>query len=393
MKRIDSVSGLRGKRVIIREDYNVPLVGKRIVSDYKLERSLKTLRFLQKQGARIIILSHLGRPLRKDPALSLDPIAKKLSTLLHEPVRLLSFFHMSNAWNELVAATHAVKPGGIIMLENIRFFKEESSNTDIFAKQLAQLGDLFVLDGFGVAHRDAASVTGVARHLPTYAGFLLDEEVAALHRVVMKPKHPVVVVLGGIKLETKLPLIKKFLHIADTILLAGGLANTCLWAQGFSVGDSYVERKFKGEMLELMRYEKICIPRDVVVGTITGKHVSTVDIEKLSSIKKGIGIYDLGPKSIKVYNTFISSAKTVIWNGAVGYFEQQPYEKGTYTLARAMARASVHGVFTVCGGGETEEVLRSVHALKKVDLVSTGGGAMMEYLSGKTLPGLSIFSR
>jgi phosphoglycerate kinase len=211
-----------------------------------------------------------------------------------------------------------------------------------------------------------------------------------LFSVLQKPKHPVVVVLGGIKLETKLPLIKELLPLVDKILLAGGLANTYLWAQGYAVGNSLIEKQFKKEMLSLAQNKKIGVPVDVVVGTKQGNRVQQVTVDELYATKNDLGIYDLGPKSIKVYTTYIREAQTIIWNGAVGFFEQTPYEKGTYALAKAIAQSSKKDAFAVCGGGETEEILRRLKILKHIDLVSTGGGAMLEYLSGKELPGLKI---
>lgn len=390
-KQLDSIKDMRGKRVLVREDYNVPMRGKKIVSDYKIERSIATLRYLEKRGAKIIIVSHLGRPHGVESTFSLKPVAARLEKYLNKKIHLQTSAELKSSWVDIVLKTKELKNGEILMLENIRFFKEEEKNTSTFSKKLAELGDVFVLDGFGVVHRDAASVTGVTQYIPTYAGFLLQEEVQALERVLQKPKHPVVVVLGGIKLETKLPLIKKLLPLADKILLAGGLANTYLWAQGYAVGNSLVEKQFKKEMLSLAQNKKIDVPVDVVVGAKQGNRVQQVTIDELRFVKNGFGIYDLGPKSIKVYTTYIREAQTIIWNGAVGFFEQTPYEKGTCALAKAIAQSSKKDAFAVCGGGETEEILRRLKILKHIDLVSTGGGAMLEYLSGKELPGLKIF--
>lgn len=388
LRDLDSLPSIQGKRVVVRVDFNVPFKGKKIISDFKIQQSLSTIRYLQKKGARIILISHLGRPKNYQSALSLKPVAKYLEKLLKTKIVFLDIHTLRKSWKTVILKTKQLPLNKILFLENIRFFKEEEKNTIVFSKKLAKLGDIFVLDGFGVVHRSGASITGISDYLPTYAGNLLKKEIKSLDQLLEKPKHPLVVILGGVKLETKLPLIKKFLPLADNILLGGGLANTYLWAKGNKIGNSYVEENYKQKMIDLFRYKKIIVPQDVGLGTIKGKKVRYVQVQKIDLQDKDMGIYDIGPKTIKKYIEIIKKARTIVWNGAVGFFEQTPYQKGTFTLAQVLGKQALKKTFIVCGGGETEQILRSLKLQDKIDLISTGGGAMLEYLSGKKLPGL-----
>lgn len=375
---LKQIKNLKDKRVLVRVDFNVPVKEGEIKDDSRIVASLPTIKYLLKNGAKVILVSHLGRPNGIDKKLSLKPIAERLSELIKKEVCFLNL-------NEFINTTKLPK---LTLLENIRFYSEEEKNDKKFAKQLASLVDIFVLDGFAVAHRDAASVSGVAKYLPSYVGLLLESEIVNLNQLMDKPKKPYIAVLGGAKIETKLPVLKSVLKRADFVLLGGGLVNTCLWAKGYSVGKSLLDKDFKKEALKLWKSKKIIFPTDVIVGDIKGKKYRVVTLEKKNSIKSTEAIFDIGPATIRLYAKHIKSAQTLVWNGAVGYFEQKPYDVGTMSIARLVASRSKGKAFGVIGGGETIQTMEMVGMIDDIDFVSTGGGAMLEFLSGKKLPGL-----
>src|SRR3989339_891592 len=301
---------------------------------------------------------------------------------------------MDDYKNEVVGEIKKMKNGEIVMLENIRFFPDEAENENNFGKTLASIADIFVLDGFAVAHRDSGSVTGVAKHLPSYAGLLLEKEVVGVSKVLQQPKNPFVLVLGGAKMETKIPVIKNLLPKCDYLLAGGGIVNTYLKVLGYGVGDSLVDMDFKKESLIYGKKKKVIMPVDVVVGTIDGKKYRVVELQKKSHqiCKKGEAILDCGPKTIQLYAKYIKQAQTLVWNGARGYFEQKPYDVGTLSIARLVASRSKGKAYGVIGGGETLQSMEMVKMTEYVDLVSTGGGAMLEFLSGNMLPGVTAVS-
>lgn len=383
MKSVEQLGKLIGKTVLLRVDFNVPLKGKKVLDNYKIKKSLGTIKFLVERGAKVIIVSHLGRPSGVDKKLSLKPVALELGKFLQKNVPLLDVSNLDKTKIQI----EKLLPATVIMLENIRFVKGEEDNSDKFAKELAGLAELFVLDGFAVAHRQSASVSGVAKFLPSYAGLLLEEEIQGLDRVIKKPKKPLVLVLGGIKMETKINVLKNFLKIADYILIGGGIFNTYLWAKGYKVGSSLVDKKFKKEILEYCAKKKIILPVDVIVGPANGKKAKAVGVKDIK-LKPGVSIYDLGPQTIKLFSKYIKKAQTLVWNGAMGNFEQHPYEYATYSVAHLIASQSKRKAFGVVGGGETIEIFKKLNLLSDIDLPSTGGGSMLEYLSGKKLPGI-----
>ena len=386
LREISKVKNLSGKRVLLRADFNVPLKNGKIKEAYKIEKSLPTIEFLSKKGARVILASHLGRPSGFEKKLSLKPVAIELGKLLKKKIKLVSV----GDWRKVQAAAAKMKKGEIILLENIRFIKSEETNDPKVAKALADLADIFVLDGFAVAHRDSASVSGVAKHLPSFAGLLLAEEVAGLSRLLEKPKRPFVAVIGGIKMETKIPLIKKFLARADRVLLGGGIANTCFWAKGMKTGASVIEKNFKTIARSLLKNKKVVLPVDVIVGWAKGEKARAIQLDrKFKALDSRTGIFDIGPRTISLFAKHIKSANTLVWNGAMGMFEQRPYQFGTYSIARLFGSRAKGKAFGVCGGGETVEVLKKLKLMDEIDLVSTGGGAMLEFLSGKRLPGVA----
>ena len=399
--KINSLAKLKklsGKRVLVRADFNVPMKNGRIQETYKIEQGLTTINFLAKAGAKVIVMSHLGRPNGLDKTLSLKPVAVVLGKLLDKKINFLEITDKEINDKILLAKLadkiQTAPNGSVTLLENIRFIKGEEKNDPKVAKALASLGDIFVLDGFAVAHRDSASVSGAAKHLPAYAGFLMEKEIIGLARLTEKPKRPFAAVIGGAKMETKIPLIKKLLPKVDSILLGGGIVNTCLWAKGCKVGGSIIEKKYKKEALAYLKNKKIIMPLDVVVGDARGKNVYIAKIDKKFKINgKKLAIYDIGPETITRYAKILKGANTLVWNGAMGMFEQSPYHWGSYSVARLFASRAKGKAFGVAGGGETVEIVKKLKLTEEIDLVSTGGGAMLEFLSGKILPGVKAVAK
>lgn len=383
-RSLKDVRNLKGKRVLVRVDFNVPVFRGKIEDDFRIEKGLPTLRHLLRQGARIVVVTHRGRPKGFDRSLSLRSIAQRLEVLLGRSVPLVSL----NSWDTVAARAKAVEPGAAIMLENIRYLADEETNSGTLAKDLASLADLFVLDGFAVAHRAAASVSGVAKFLPSYAGLLLSEEIEGLTRVMDQPKKPLVVILGGAKADTKIPVLKHLLSKADHILVSGGIVNTYLWAKGFKVGKSFVTKDARAEILRYCKSKKVVLPVDFIAGTDTGAMVRHLYLNKQFRIKPSEGLFDIGPATVRLFAGFIKQARTIIFNGAPGMFEVPPYQFGTRALTQIFAARSRGPAFGVCGGGETVQVVQSMDVASQIDLVSTGGGAMLEFLSGKKLPGI-----
>lgn len=388
VQSIKSIKSLSGRTVLLRTDFNVPLKGNKVADNYKIEKSLPTIEYLLDRGAKVIIVSHLGRPKGIDKKLSLKPVAHELAKLLAREVVFIATGDRKK--DEKIKS---LKKGEVCLLDNIRFIPEEDAGDVKLAKEIAQLADVFVLDGFAVAHRDAPSVTGVAKFLPTYAGLLMEAEIDGLNKVVGKPKKPMVVVLGGAKMETKIPVLNSLIKNANNILLGGGIVNTYLWATGHKVGASLIDKKYKKEAIKYCCNKKIVLPVDVVVGKSDGSGARVINLKNKLKLNKNEAIFDVGPETIHLFAKYIKKASTLVWNGALGYFEQHPYEYGTRAVARLFSARSRGKAFGVCGGGETVELLRDLKLMEDIDLVSTGGGAMLEYLSGKKLPGVKVVTK
>lgn len=386
LRSIDQVKKLNGKKVLVRVDFNVPIKRGKVASDFKIKQSLKTIKFLANEGAKIILVSHLGRPSGKDKQFSLLPVVKHLRDLMKKDIDLMEISSESE-WSKLKERVGKMISGEIVMLENIRYLNGEESESKELSKKLAGLADMFVLDGFAVAHRKASSVTGVAKILPAYAGLLLSEEVNVLSRIMNKPLRPLTVLLGGAKAETKIPVMKKLMQVADRVLVGGGIYNTYLSGKKEKIGSSLVSKNSEKEVLKYCKNKKIVLPVDAVIGKPDGKDAEAVPSSDLK-LAKNKAIYDIGPASVRLFAEHIKKSKTLIWNGALGMFEQHPYEYGTYSLVRFFASRSKGKAVGVCGGGESVEILEKLNLMDDLDLVSTGGGAMLEFLSGKKLPGL-----
>ncbi|MEA3450172.1 MAG: phosphoglycerate kinase [Patescibacteria group bacterium] len=381
VRTIKKISGLRGKKVLIRCDFNVGIENGKILDDFKLKQSLSTIEYLIQKKAKIILLTHLGRPDgRKNDKYSTKPIAVHLSKLLKQTVKHVDDCTGFKAGTALIA----LKEGEILLLENIRFEKEELRNSKKLAKSLAKMADIFVFNAFGVSHRQHASIVAIQNYLPSYGGLLLEKELENLDKT-LKPKQPFVLVLGGVKLDTKLPLISKFLKKADKILIGGAMANNFLAAAGLEIGQSVADQK-SINLAKKFKKDNILLPVDVIVGRKKRKWES--HLASVNNVQVKDYIFDIGPKTINLYAKIIKEAKTVFWNGPMGMFEDNKYKYGTFGIARTVAARSRGSAFGIVGGGETVVALRQVKMLEYVDWVSTGGGAMLAYLSGQDMPGL-----
>ena len=397
MKTIDDID-VTNQRVLLRADLNAPMKQDangvmQITDDGRLKASVTTINDLRKKNAKIIVLAHLGRPKgERKSELSLKPIAKRLGELVGTPIR---FIDDLNGADTLIIV-NALKPGEIAMVENIRYEKDETSKDATerqkLAKVLATLGDVFVIDGFGVVHREQASVTDIARLLPKAAGRLVQAEQKAFDKVLNNPVRPYVVVLGGSKVSDKLGVINNLISKVDKLLIGGGMAFTFLKAQGFEVGDSLLEVDRIDEVKQLIKtaQEKnveIVLPVDVVISKeLDGSApVSVVDAHQIPVGQKGL---DIGPKTSELFATKIRDAKTVVWNGPMGVFEVNAFASGTKTVAQALANSDA---YSVVGGGDSAAAIRLLGLDEsKFDHISTGGGASLELLEGKVLPGLAV---
>ena len=397
MKTIDDIE-VTNQRVLLRADLNAPMKqdasgAMQITDDGRLKASVTTINDLRNKNAKIIILAHLGRPKgERKPELSLKPIAKRLSELLNTPIQFIENLNDANTLN----VVNALQPGEVAMVENIRFEKDETSKDTAerirLAQKLASLADVFVIDGFGVVHREQASVTDIARLLPKAAGRLVQAEQKAFAKVLNNPERPYVVVLGGSKVSDKLGVINNLINKVDKLLIGGGMAFTFLKAQGFEVGDSLLEIDRIDEVKQLMITAKeknveIVLPVDVVISAqLDGSApVSIVDAQQIPVGQKGL---DIGPKTSEIFANKIKDAKTVVWNGPMGVFEVNAFAAGTKTVAQALANSNA---YSVVGGGDSAAAIRLLGLDEsKFDHISTGGGASLELLEGKVLPGLAV---
>jgi len=379
LKTIKSLGRLRGKVILLRLDLNAPVTNGRLdPSDlWKLKASLPTLHYLRARQAAIIIISHRGEPRGWDHDLSLKPIVAKLSRLLGQSIPV-----WADDFDACRAQAKKLKPGEIVCLENIRFHHEEYSNSSDFAERLAVLGDLYVNDAFGAIHRKQASVVALARQLPSYAGLLLEHEVMTLLALRGRLRKPAVAIIGGNKISTKIRLIKKLLRRVDWLLLGGALANTVLASMDYGVGRSMIEPDMVSWSKSLLD-NKLKVPVDARVATsLRGR----VRISAVASVKKREIIYDIGPDTERLYQQVVSRARTVIWNGPLGYFEDKKFARGTKALVQALAKTRAR---VYLGGGETVKAVLEAGLESKIYFISTGGGAMLTVLEGRPMPALT----
>ncbi|MDI6799866.1 MAG: phosphoglycerate kinase [Actinomycetota bacterium] len=378
---------LKGKRTLVRVDFNVPLTLDRKVSDdTRIRAVLPTINYLIDEGAKVVLVSHLGRPKGQvDEAVRLDPIAKRLSELLGKEVKRAD----KTVTSEVKAMADSLKDGDILLLENVRFNPGEKENDPEFAGKLASMADIFVNDAFGTAHRSHASTVGVTSFLPAYAGFLLEREVRELSRLLEKPEKPFMAVLGGNKVSDKIGVIDKFLDIVDAILTGGGICFSFLKAKGVAIGESICQDSELDHCLTMMKKAEdkgveLLLPVDVVIA----KEISA-DIESrivsVDEIPEGWMCLDIGPKTIEIYRNYLAKAKTIFWNGPMGVFEIDAFSAGTKAVASAVVGS---GATSIVGGGDSDAALRKFGLEEKASFVSTGGGASMKLLEGSPLPGL-----
>jgi phosphoglycerate kinase len=376
---------VRGKRVLVRIDFNVPLDEGRVADDTRIQAHLATIRGLSQRGARVILMSHLGRPEgRRVESLSLRPVVDHLTELLEMPVAFVA----TSTGPEAVSAVGQLRPGDVLTLENLRFDPGEEANDPLFAASLAQLADVFVNDAFGAAHRAHASTVGVAALLPSYAGPLLLREVSTLAALLDHPRRPFVAILGGAKVSDKLGVMVNLIGRVDTILVGGGMANTLLLAQGHEIGRSLAEADFTDRARLFLEDAsthgtKVIVPNDVVIAVAID--AGTSDVTDAATVPGDRAIFDIGPETATRYAREVAGAATVFWNGPMGVAERPAFAGGTVTVANAVA--SSDGT-TVVGGGDSIAALRRAGLLDRVTHVSTGGGASLELMEGRRLPGL-----
>ena len=376
---------LQDKKVLVRVDFNVPVKDGQVTDDTRIVRTLPTIRYLLERGAHPILISHLGRPKGEpDPKYTMDPVARRLEELLETPVLKLD----NAAGSEVEEALNKWDGKGVALLENSRFNPGETKNDPEFSKQLASLADLYVDDAFGAAHRAHATTVGVAELLPAAAGLLMEEELDNLDKVLRRPERPFVAILGGAKVSDKLGVIESLLGVADTLLIGGAMCFTFFKAQGYEVGNSLVENDYLEETERLIDEagEKLVLPTDVVVAEEMeeGAPSEVVRVEEIPANSMGL---DIGPETVEKFRGYIVDAKTIFWNGPMGVFEIDAFAKGTEAVARAVAESEA---VSIVGGGDSVAAVRKLGLEDRMSFISTGGGASLEYVEGKELPGVAV---
>lgn len=388
-----SASDLTGKRVLVRADFNVPIDKGNITDDTRIRAALPTIQDLTSKGAKVILSSHFGRPKGVDDKLRLTPVAKRLSELLGKEVKKTD----DCIGDEVAATVAAMLPGDVLLLENVRFYPEEEANDPEFAKKLASIADVYVNDAFGTAHRAHASTEGVTHYLsPSVAGLLIEKELQYLQSAIEQPKRPLAAIIGGSKVSSKIGVIEKLLEKCDKLLLGGGMVFTFYKARGLNVGKSLVEEdKLElAKSLEAKAKERgvaLLLPTDVIVADkfAADANSQTVSVENIPDGWMGL---DIGPDSIKTFQDALADCKTVIWNGPMGVFEIPQFAKGTEAIAHVLAGLTKTGATTIIGGGDSVAAVEQLHLGAEMSHISTGGGASLELLEGKVLPGIAALN-
>jgi phosphoglycerate kinase len=379
---------LRGKRALVRVDFNVPIEGDRVTDDTRIRAALPTIQALLARGATVVLLSHLGRPKGKpDVRFSLEPVARHLQTLIPNQV---CFVETTDS-DEALRATTGAAPGTVLLLENTRFLGGEEKNEERLARALAELGDLYVNDAFGAAHRAHASTEGVAHHLkPAVAGLLMERELEYLGETLRNPARPFVAILGGAKISGKIDVIEQLLPKVDRLLIGGAMACTFFSAMGLETGKSLVEadRVEMAKALLARAGNKLVLPDDAMVAPSLDAGAQAKIVSR-DAIPSSQAMFDIGPGSAKRFAEEITRGKTILWNGPMGVFETPPFDQGTKAVANAMAQATSHGATTIVGGGDSAAAVEQLGLASKMSHVSTGGGASLEFLEGKELPGVA----
>ena len=378
---------LKGKRVLMRVDFNVPMAEGKVTDDKRIKASLPTIQYVLDQGASVILMSHLGRPKGgPDPEFSLKAAAEVLASHLKRSVKMAP----DCVGAEVEAMAKALQPGDVLMLENTRFHPTEEKNDLDLAKQMAALGEVYVNDAFGSAHRAHSSTEGVARFLPAVSGFLMEQELEYLGRAVANPEHPYIAILGGAKISDKILVVETLLSKCDKLIIGGGMANTFLAAKGFNMQDSLVEAASIDIAKSILAKagDRIILPVDAVIADKFEVEAQSqiVDADKIPA---GWRMMDVGPKTLESYKRALSGARLVVWNGPVGVFEMPKFAEGTFALAKLLAES---GATTVIGGGDSASAVKKAGVAKQMTHVSTGGGASLEFLEGKELPGVAALN-
>ena len=392
MKNIKDHVNLSGKIVLLRLDLNVPLNNNFISDETRINKIIPVINFLLKNKSKILILSHVGRPNGKqNNSLSLKPICLNLEKKINKKIKLITTDLSGLTKDKLFSS----RDDEVNFLENIRFYKEEENNDTKFARQLASLGDLYVNDAFSCSHRRHASVSKITEFLPSYAGLQMQSEIDALKRITSNVENPISCIIGGSKISTKLGLIKNLTIKVDNLFFVGGMANNIINHKGFEIGRSLIEDKFKDIIYEIFNYAKtnsckIFYPEDVIVGE---KYGSFCEIKSLNEISNEDMILDVGPKTIKNISRIVNTSKTVFWNGPAGYFENESFANGSYQIAKIIgSKTKQNSIYSVVGGGDTIAVINKVGNMDNFNFVSTAGGAFLEYLEGKELPGIKALN-
>jgi 3-phosphoglycerate kinase len=380
---------LTGKRVLVRVDFNVPLDGETVTDDTRIRAAIPTLKFILDQNPRaIILMSHLGRPKGEpNPKYSLAPVAPVLADLLGKSVEFVD----DTVGPEVEQAAEALPEGGVLLVENTRFYAGETKNDPDLSARMAMLGDVYVNDAFGSAHRAHSSTVGVADHLPAVAGLLMEKEIDYLATALEQPEKPFIAILGGAKVSDKIAVIEALLGKVDRLLIGGGMANTFLKARGVEMGNSLVE----GDAIDTAKTlldngsNKLVLPIDAVIGDKFDNDAERKTINLADGVPDGWSMYDIGPKTVQAYSEILRNGRTIVWNGPMGVFEMPNFAEGTYAIAGVLSQQTSRGAVSIIGGGDSAAAVEKSGLADKMTHISTGGGASLEMLEGKTLPGLA----